>query len=350
MRPSCALRLCAALLALPLSANAAYDLDQLGVPRFIHTHYIDLSRIVQLSKFRSSAGHDYSDDVERCRSMKHYFIGPDASTAVLAPVSGTITAVQPEFAGSQLQIRPDAQPDFTVILFHVALNGPYAAGQRVVEGQALGQHAGRMTWSDVAIRVNTPGAMRHVSYIEALSDTAFAALQARGVGSRAELVISRAERDAAPFQCNGQSFINLPVPADTEFYTLVGTGAPQPGSWSQGPLQARQLQLSATLPPAVVGLTGGFFVAALLPPAMGSDIWAWSGGQWSLFSGCAAMPAAYLGPLSPTMSAPVVPVDTDLSAYAGTQLLVGYGIGSTARLACEAMLKGASYAPALTLN
>ncbi|TRZ90870.1 MAG: hypothetical protein D4R84_15485, partial [Rhodocyclaceae bacterium] len=57
---------------------AGSDLDGLGVPKFVATNYIDISKIFQLSKFRSSAGHDYSDDLEKCRSMKHYFMRPDA--------------------------------------------------------------------------------------------------------------------------------------------------------------------------------------------------------------------------------------------------------------------------------
>jgi hypothetical protein len=50
-----------------------YDTDANGVPRFAESNCIELHKISRISKFRSGAGHDYSDDFETCRSMKHYF-------------------------------------------------------------------------------------------------------------------------------------------------------------------------------------------------------------------------------------------------------------------------------------
>lgn len=41
--------------------------------KFITTDYIELDKIDRVSKFRSGIGHDYRDDAESCRSMKHYF-------------------------------------------------------------------------------------------------------------------------------------------------------------------------------------------------------------------------------------------------------------------------------------
>ena len=60
-------------LAFALTACDTYDVDKNGVPQFMEADYIDLSRITQISKFRSAAGHDFSDSFESCRSMKHYF-------------------------------------------------------------------------------------------------------------------------------------------------------------------------------------------------------------------------------------------------------------------------------------
>ncbi len=69
-----------------------YDLDALGVPKFVNVVYIDLTQISQISKFRSSAGHPYRDDIETCRSMKHYFIQPDNTVTIRSPVAGDVTA------------------------------------------------------------------------------------------------------------------------------------------------------------------------------------------------------------------------------------------------------------------
>ncbi len=131
------------------SAQALYDLDRLGVPRFVDRPYIDLTHVVQLSRFRSSAGHDYSDDREHCRSMKHYFIAPDASTSIVAPVAGTVTTLRADFVGTQVVISSDLYPDFSFIIFHVALAKPLVLGEHVALGQVLGTHVGRQTWSDI---------------------------------------------------------------------------------------------------------------------------------------------------------------------------------------------------------
>ena len=43
------------------------------LPPFITASHIKMSDIRYVSKFRSSAGHDFSDSFETCCSMKHYF-------------------------------------------------------------------------------------------------------------------------------------------------------------------------------------------------------------------------------------------------------------------------------------
>ena len=53
--------------------NDVYDVDLYGIPKFVNINYIELYKIYCISKFRSAIGHDYSDDFESCRSMKHYF-------------------------------------------------------------------------------------------------------------------------------------------------------------------------------------------------------------------------------------------------------------------------------------
>ena len=83
-------------------ATPSYDVARLGVPKFVNTIYIDLSQINpatglplinQISTFRSSVRHDYSDSFETCRSMKHYFVAPNSSTRLYAPVAGTVVRV-----------------------------------------------------------------------------------------------------------------------------------------------------------------------------------------------------------------------------------------------------------------
>jgi hypothetical protein len=238
-----AVRIMAAVVAVLAAtpAQADYDLGQ-GVPKFVNSIYIDMRKITRLSKFRSFVGHEYSDSsqfgtgglrgagnrIEQCRSMKHYFIAPDNTVNVYAPVTGTVTNVTEEFIGQQIEIRSDQYPDFRFIMFHVGLAPRLNIGDHVTEGQLIGTHGGSATWSDIAVWVQTPGGKHFVSYFETLTDQAFAAIQARGVVSRDQLIISAAQRDADG--CRG--FSN---PAPSEFVDLTG-GAVRQTISTQTPL------------------------------------------------------------------------------------------------------------------
>jgi hypothetical protein len=213
-----------------------YDITARGVPKFVDTVYIDLHKITKISKFRSGFGHDYSDTgqfnllayvdpalrkIEGCSSMKHYFMAPDESAAIYAPVSGTVTRMfDEEIGGTQIQIAADAQPAFTFTMFHVTLEKPLTQGDHVSAGQRLGHHVGTQTWSDIAVIVRTPKGLHLVSYFETLTDEAFAAFKARGVESRSQMILSRAYRDANPvFYCATGAV--KPV-SDTELFVLSG--------------------------------------------------------------------------------------------------------------------------------
>jgi hypothetical protein len=100
----------------------------LGIPK-VAANTFDLSTIAQVSLFRSGVGHDYHDDFETCRSMKHYFL-PNATVdwstiPIYSPVAGTIVRMRIEALGTQVLIRPAAFPAFVFILFH-----PWPASSR----------------------------------------------------------------------------------------------------------------------------------------------------------------------------------------------------------------------------
>lgn len=62
--------------------------------------------------------------------------------------------------------------------------------------------------SDVSVMVNDPTRQgRMVSYVQLLSDQVFASYMARGLSSRDDAVIPRAERDANPLTCQGETFV-----------------------------------------------------------------------------------------------------------------------------------------------
>jgi hypothetical protein len=194
-----------------ITTIATYDPDSLGVPRFIAHDYIDRSMIARVSRFRSGIGHDYSDGVEQCRSMKHYFQPRGTvdwgSVPILSPVAGQVTALVPETTfGSQIQIVPAALPAATVVIFHLNPAPGLAVGQPIGAGDTLGTHIGSQTMSDIAIRLTTLSGYRLVSYFAALPDSVFAGYAALGIATRDSLSITRADRDANPLACVGEAF------------------------------------------------------------------------------------------------------------------------------------------------
>jgi hypothetical protein len=179
--------------------------DTLGT-KFITANYIDLSKVGRISKFRSGIGHDYSDDSEHCRSMKHYFEPRDtvdwASVRITVPATGTVFRVQDEWAGARVEWSVDGHDSYSIAIFHVALAHPLNVGDRLTAGDLLGMHIGSQTMSDISVRHNS----QLVSYFGVMPDSVFAQYVQHGIPSRDSLLIPRSARDASPLQCNGETF------------------------------------------------------------------------------------------------------------------------------------------------
>lgn len=191
--------------------SAPVDTAITTVPRFVGTEYIELDKIDRISKFRSSEGHDYHDDFEQCRSMKHYF-QPKSSVnwsgiRIVAPVSGTVSRMFEEWAGTQVQIQSKKYPTIFFIIFHIYLAAPLKLGDTLTEGQLLGTHIGSQTMSDMAVGVSTDNKWKLVSYFDVLSDSLFQRYQARGVAARSDLIITKEARDADTLKCAGDAFL-----------------------------------------------------------------------------------------------------------------------------------------------
>lgn len=197
------------------TTGSTYDLDTLGVPKFIATNYLDVAAqvggvqsISKISKFRSSVGHSYADSQEACRSMKHYFMTPATTTDIVSPVAGKVKTIYVESQGTQIGITPDAQPAFEIRIFHINPIKTFVVGESVSAGQKLGTHYTTGTYSDVAVFVNTASGTRAVSYFEALTDAAFAPFKNMGINAPSDLIITKAQRDTAPLTCSGETFTN----------------------------------------------------------------------------------------------------------------------------------------------
>jgi len=196
-----------------ISGGGADDAGSLRLPQFVTVNYIDLTKIAAISRFRSGAGHDYSDDFEKRRSMKHYFT-PKANVVwsevqIVSPVDGTVCGMTPEglpHSGIQLCINSSRFPAFHFVIFHVNPVENLKVGAAVTAGQPLGHHIGSVTTSDIAVRVNTPAGSRLVSYFALMTDELFQTYQRRGIANRDALIITREARDADPLACVGGKF------------------------------------------------------------------------------------------------------------------------------------------------
>ena len=190
--------------------NGAYDVDANGIPQFVGVNYIELDNIFRISKFRSGIGHDYSDDFESCRSMKHYF-QPNGSVdwsniQIFSPVNGTVSNIYEEWAGTQVHIKSEEYPAFFFIIFHVNLTNSLDVGELVASGQQIGTHIGAQTMSDIAVKVRTSNSWKLVSYFDVMTDVVFQDYQARGLNSRSDAIISKEARDTDPLTCDGEEF------------------------------------------------------------------------------------------------------------------------------------------------
>ncbi len=181
------------------------------IPHFVGTEYIELDKIGRISKFRSSVGHDYHDDFEQCRSMKHYF-EPKSSVdwsgiKLVAPVSGTVSRMFEEWAGTQVQIQSKKYPTIFFIIFHIHLAAPLQIGDTLTAGQLLGTHIGSQTMSDMAVGVTTDKGWELISYFDVLNDSLFQQYQSRGVTKRSDMIITKDMRDADTLKCAGDAFL-----------------------------------------------------------------------------------------------------------------------------------------------
>ncbi len=181
-----------------------------AIPQFIQADYIELSKIAAVSKFRSGEGHDFSDDFESCRSMKHYF-KPRAqidwgSVRIFSPVDGVVFRTEEEWAGTKIDLQVEKQAAFIISIFHVRLQLHLRPGDKVMAGQALGFHVGKQTCSDVAVSMYTPKGRKLVSYFEVMPDPIFARYRSRGMALRADVIVSKEARDADPLSCRDGKF------------------------------------------------------------------------------------------------------------------------------------------------
>lgn len=183
----------------------------------ITTNYLNLANIVSVSKFRSGAGHDFVDDFESCRSMKHYYnfdgglsFAAKSSEPLYSPVAGRITAISREVMGTTIHIQPTAAPYLYVEIFHVDLDSSLEVGSVVNSGDQIGTHfsygadGGN---SDIAVWVRRPDGYQLISQFEIMSAAVLGEFTARGVTDwSTELYFETTAPHLSSLQCDGEEF------------------------------------------------------------------------------------------------------------------------------------------------
>lgn len=199
--------------------------DEIVLPKFVSTDFTELVKIAEISLFRSSAGHDYSDWCESCRSMKHYFAPAEAhrvngDVEVYSPVDGTIIRIRdaghgasPGNENKEVRIRATQHPDISFNLFHIDLDAGVVEGSVVRAGDRIG--TGRLVYPDlgetahdfdIAVLYHTLSGDRFVSWFDVITDDLFASYVARGASARSDFILTAAVRDADPLTCDGETF------------------------------------------------------------------------------------------------------------------------------------------------
>lgn len=146
--------------------------------------------------------------------MKHYFepgTNVDwSSVDIYSPVSGEITRVEEEWAGTKLEIESEAYPAFRFQIFHIHMDSIKNIGDKIHAGDHLGKHVGPETYSDVSVIVNDPTRQgRFVSYFDVITNDVFLKYTNRGILNRSDLIISKDLRDTHPLICKGDQFVSV---------------------------------------------------------------------------------------------------------------------------------------------
>lgn len=213
-----------------IALDCAHACDAVTVPRFVDTDFTELGKIAEISLLRSSAGHDYSDDCESCRSMKHYFAPTlphhaNNDVQIRSPVAGQVVSITAEGHGAslglqnkQVRVRSSLHPEITFIFFHTDVAAGVDEGDVLSAGDLIG--TARMVYPDLgetahdfdlAVRVHTLYGDRYVSWFDVITNGLFATYVARGAAARSDFILTAAARDGDALTCAGDSFTSVGV-------------------------------------------------------------------------------------------------------------------------------------------
>ncbi len=203
-----------------------FHFDEHALPQMVTANVVDPKRVYLVSRFRSGAGHDYSNtwDGETCRSMKHYMnvsnsmneehmpmrsepTASDPNIDIYAPFDGWITANDTEHTpiGRQVHVQSEQYPSYVMRIFHVDLLPSLAVRSHVRSGERIAT-IGPRDGTDISLEATVfPFRNANISYFAAMTDVAFAPWAKMGY-KRNDFIITRAYRDAHPLACTQERF------------------------------------------------------------------------------------------------------------------------------------------------
>ncbi|WP_292995371.1 hypothetical protein [Nitrosomonas sp.] len=125
-------------------------------------------------------------------------------------------------------------------------------------------------------------------------------------------------------------------------------------SSTSGPITAQTIMGMLTVDSNDMGKLGSVFVAVILPNNVGGGAYFLNSSlEWKQFTSCDNTPAYLTTTLSTHDKISIIVTPTDLSNIAGTQIYIGYGLGSVlspAGFACTNMLNNKTYNLAYTIK
>lgn len=215
------------IIILVIIVVAVYVLLGLGpAPEFVENDWIELNKIANISKYRSTIGHKYeSADTSNKHYFKPYscFAGTNDNVSVFAPVDASVALIKRESNGKDLlhivtvDLKSNKHP-ITFVIFHLNIEASnLEVGQTLQAGQFLGycdfvNHDS----TDIAI-LRTPFFGKTYSWFQLLTPDLMATYENRGV-TREKAI--KTDAQVAESEANGYSFSNSDP---NDWITLIGT-------------------------------------------------------------------------------------------------------------------------------
>lgn len=230
-------------------------------PGQIITHNVaNPSQLVEVSKFRSEAGHDFGGRGEWCLSMKHYFVAthdikkklaaisakreidaPDGNNdiTIYAPFDGYVTQMMKNpTAGYLIGFAPYKNHGLVLMLDHVfeikrgLHSGPIPfitfMASKVKAGEPIGKINSNEGF-DVELRVGgVPWSDNWASYFTGLTDKAYSEWTTVRDIPRSDYIITKNYREAHPLKCipnkdpnhNNKDFVHPALANDSSSYII----------------------------------------------------------------------------------------------------------------------------------